>query len=967
VAGDRLISFSPFTLNLSRGSLSLGAQPIPLRPKSFAVLQYLIENPDRLVSKAELIGAVWPKTRVVEGALKVSIGEIRKALGDNEGTFKFIETVGKKGYRFVAPLSLRLPEFGKDSFIPFVGRAAELVQLRHYLEIAHTGKRQVVFVTGEPGIGKTTLVEAFLKTLPPNDSVITAHGQCIEQYGASEAYLPILDSLDRMCNGPNRQCILQLLRQYAPSWLVNLPHIIDPTERSVLEQQTVGLTPERRLREIAACFETLAKEQTLLLVLEDLHWVDPSTLALIAFLAQRQEAARLMLIGTYRESEIQSQKHPLKQAKENLQLHHKCSQIPLRFLTRSAVGEYLTARFETPLISKQLFSTVYRRSEGNPLFMVGVTDYLIAREAITLENGSVEIADKAEKETTPATIRQLIERQFERLDPEDRELLEVAGVYGMSFSAAVIARTSDMTIEEVEKQCDRLVDREHFLQRTGTAHWPDGTVSSQYSFIHALYQNVIYDRIGDARKTRLNQTIGMTLEAGYAGATEEIAAELTTHFERARDQVKTARYLLEAAQRSFKQCAFHETLNYTKRGLETAPSLPDPGQRSELELRLQLLAATALSSSQGYASPDTKNAFDRAYEISRAVRNDDLLFQSLAGLWSFHLLRGQIDQSLKIAQRMLELACRKKSDVFDLNAHMAAGCSALYLGKSQVTHEHLSQSLRHYDPKYYRDTPSFFGWDTGVISFCYDAQALWFVGLPSQAERSAERARALMRQLHSPFNEALCHGLLSLYYAYSNEPVKLLETTAAGIKVSTEGGFLHWLALTTLLHGSALCKLGKTDEGLSRLAQGIEQWRAAGAELGLPLYLGLMAEASIIKSSLKRATACLEEALTIAARSHDRHYDAELYRLQGELALARTGHAAEKNADGAFRRAIKIAQSHKSKTLELRATTSLCRLWRNQSKHKHAREKLHKIYGWFTEGFDSPDLKQAKMLLDELG
>jgi DNA-binding winged helix-turn-helix (wHTH) protein len=200
VTSERQISFSPFTLDLSRESLLLGPQPIPRRPKSFVVLRHLVENAHRLVAKEELIRAVWPKTRVIDAALKVSIGEIRKVLGDSASEPKFIETVGKKGYRFIAPVNLRLPEAGRDSFLPFVGRSLELDRLRHHLEIASSGKRQVVFVTGEPGIGKTTLVEAFTSSLPINDGIIAAHGQCIEQYGAGEAYMPMLDALERLCN-----------------------------------------------------------------------------------------------------------------------------------------------------------------------------------------------------------------------------------------------------------------------------------------------------------------------------------------------------------------------------------------------------------------------------------------------------------------------------------------------------------------------------------------------------------------------------------------------------------------------------------------------------------------------------------------------------------------------------------------------------------------------------------------------
>jgi predicted ATPase len=321
--------------------------------------------------------------------------------------------------------------------------------------------------------------------------------------------------------------------------------------------------------------------------------------------------------------------------------------------------------------------------------------------------------------------------------------------------------------------------------------------------------------------------------------------------------------------------------------------------------------------------------------------------------------------SLRFARKMLDLAARKRSSVFELNAHMAAGSAVFYQGHAQSTHEHVEQALRHYDVEYHRKTPSFFGWDPGVISYCYDAQALWFMGFPARAERSADRARALARNLR-PFNEALCHGLLSLYYAYCDDSAKLLDTTAAGITVSSEGGFLHWLALTTLLHGAAQCKTGKVKEGIVRLSQGIEQWRSTGAELGLPVYLGLMAHAWMTQGKTKNASDYLAQAFSISARNNDCHYDAELYRLQGELALATNGQRAKQHAEASFRRAIKVAQSHKSKTLQLRATTSLCRLWRNQGKEKQAREKLQAIYGWFTEGFDTPDLKQAKALLDEL-
>ena len=384
--------------------------------------------------------------------------------------------MGKKGYRFIAPVSLRLAEPGGESFLPFVGRTAELDLLRHHLEIAGSGKRQLVFISGEPGIGKTTLVEAFLKTLLLGFGVLAAIGLCIEQFGTAEAYLPVLDLLERMCNSPGSDTIVECLRQCAPSWLASLPMIVSPAERTELVRHSLGTTPERRMRELTIFLDTVSKQQTVVLVLEDLHWIDPSTLTLISFLARRREPARLMVIGTYREAEVEGSNHPLKNIKGELQLHHHCTQLRLKLLDQHAVGEYLSSRFETDAIPKPVLSTVYRRSEGNPLFMVNVTDYLLGREAIVRDNGSVKLVERSELESVPETIRDLIERQVDVLSQEDQELLETASVAGTTFSVAAIARVLNKPREEVEDHYRHLAERGHYLQYAGSRRNPMATV-----------------------------------------------------------------------------------------------------------------------------------------------------------------------------------------------------------------------------------------------------------------------------------------------------------------------------------------------------------------------------------------------------------------------------------------------------------------------------------------------------------
>jgi predicted ATPase/energy-coupling factor transporter ATP-binding protein EcfA2 len=915
------------------------------------------------------MSAAWPKAKVVDAVLRISIQEIRRALGDGSAEPKFIDTVGKKGYRFIAPVSLKIPEPGKESYVPFVGRSSELDRLRHHLEMASSGKRQMVFVTGEPGIGKTTLVEAFTSSLPINDGIIAAHGQCIEQYGAGEAYMPMLDALERLCSGPGRGKALDLMRRYAPSWLVDMPGIVDGAELAELERLSFGITPERRLREIATFLETIAQDQTFLLILEDLHWIDPSSLMLISFLARRREAARLMLIGTYREVEVESRNHSLKKVKEDLELHQLCSHLPLTLLSRSAVGEYLAARFETPLVSNKVSAAVYRRSEGNPLFMVNVTDYLLGMEAITQQNGSVELDYQIDNQATPATIRQLIDRQFERLARADQELLEIASVGGMSFSAAVVAAALERPVEEVERECSRMAECAQFLQHGGTIRWPDGMVSSEYNFIHALYQNVIYERIGGARKTRLHRLIGERVEAGHKNATEDIAAELAIHFRLGGDYKRAVEYLLQAAAKALHRSAYPETIDYCETALSLNRSGNNDVQSDEIEMRLHFLLGVALTSYKGYTATDARESYSKAQAISQHIGNKIVLFQTLTGLWSFHLLRGDVRNALKLAERMLRLARSTRNADFMLEALMTMGVALFFRGHLQSSQRHIQSAISYYDVQRPGISTSVFGFGVGVILRCYNARVLWFLGFSDRAEQEITKAIELAQELKSPSTSALCDGELALNYSYSNEPVKALQLARSSFNVSNEYGFQHWAMLAMSLKGYALCRQGQEKEGLSDLATGIARWKATGTELALPTWLAFKAEASLITGNFREGRACINEAITISARNQDSYYDSEFYRLKGELLLKTSRRNDQSNqiqeSESCFSRAIQIARRQKAKSLELRATVSLCKLWQQQGKEKKTRRALEKIYSWFSEGFDTPDLKTAKRLLDE--
>src|SRR5580765_761293 len=328
-----------------------GAERLDLAPKAFAVLRHLVEHPQRLLTKDDLLAAAWGDTVVSEASLTSCIRDLRRALDDSSRTPRYIETVHKRGFRFIGPIAatatpLRSPVSSPPAAPPtLVGRDAELANLHALYATAAGGRRQLVFVTGEAGIGKTTLVETFLAQLGTSDGLRRGRGQCVEQYGASEAYLPVLEALGRMGREPLGAALVQILKQYAPTWLAQLPALLTDEELGAVQRRAQGTTRERMLRELIEALDALTVEAPLVLVLEDLHWSDAATIDLLGMLARRRDPARLLVLGTYRPADVASAAHPLKAVKQELQVHGYCQELHLDFLSLSAVERYLSRRF----------------------------------------------------------------------------------------------------------------------------------------------------------------------------------------------------------------------------------------------------------------------------------------------------------------------------------------------------------------------------------------------------------------------------------------------------------------------------------------------------------------------------------------------------------------------------------------------------------------------------------------------
>ena len=470
--------------------------------------------------------------------------------------------------------------------------------------------------------------------------------------------MPVLEALGRLCREPEGEQLIDVLSRYAPTWLVQLPALLNADDFERLQRKVQGTTHERMLREMAEAIEALTAERPLILCLEDLHWSDVSTLELLSVLARRQETARLLVLGTYRPVEMLGNGHPLRAVKQELQLHHQCEELRLGFLTEQDVAEYLLSRFAAGAHGRasfpQLARTIHQRTEGNPLFMVNVVDYMTA-QGVLGESGETQSAVQIE---VPENIQQMIEKQLDRLSPEEQRVLEVASVAGAQFSAAAVAAGAKMTTGDVEACCAGLVRRELFLRTNGVSEWPDGTVATRYHFLHALYQEVLYERVPAGQRISVHNWIGEREEQAYGDQARAIAAELAVHFERGRDYRKAIRYLQQAGENALRRSANKEAISLLTRGLELLTTLPDTPEHTQQELTLQLILGPLLIAAKGYGAPETERAWTRAYDLCQQLGEPSQLFPVLWGLQQIYVSRPDYVRAREYGEQMLSLAQR---------------------------------------------------------------------------------------------------------------------------------------------------------------------------------------------------------------------------------------------------------------------------------------------------------------------
>jgi predicted ATPase len=852
-----------------------------------------------------------------------------------------------------------------------VGRQHEWAALRTGFAEAAAGCGSLLCVTGEPGLGKTTLVEGFLEELANGDPICSiARGRCSERLAGAEAYLPFLEALDSLLHGEGGAAAAQTMKLLAPSWYVQLaPLAADDPPLSRVLAEAKEAPQERRKRELGVFLHELSRQRPLVVFLDDIHWADPSSVDLLAYFGSKCSTWHLLLILSYRPSDLLRTQHPFGPVKLDLQGRGVCREIALPFLSRDDVDRYLALAFAGHRFPEELAAILHARTEGNPLFMVDLVRYLRDRGVIVQDQGGwalVRAVPDLQREL-PESVRSMIQRKMDQLSPADCHLLMAGSVFGPEFGSVGTSQVLGREPADVEERLAALESVYGMVQLVGERTLPDGVLTVRYRFVHALYQNALYAALQATRKATWSATAAQALMDHYGEKSRDRAADLAVLFETARDPGRAADHYLIAAENAARVFAHHEAVAMARRGLAVLQTMPDTPERARRELPLQVTLGVQLQVVQGYAAPEAERIYARASALCERVQEAPPRFRVLWGLWMFYYVRPEVRKSRELAEQLFTLAQKTQGAVQLLLARKALTTTSFSLGDQAAATEHMEQGIALYDLKQHSRLTDLYGQDPAVVCLAFGAVALWMLGYPDQAVQRSREAVALGKELGQPNTLALALYFAAILRQYRREGPAALGNAEATIAIATEHGLSLWLANGRIMRGWALAEQGKMSSGIAQLQEGLSAFQATGAEIYQTYYLALLAEAVGSEGRIEEGLGMIAESLVLMESTGEAFHGAELHRLQGEFLLRlEAAQGASREAEACFHRALAIAQRQQANSLELRPAMSLTRLYQKQQRQAEARPMLAECYEWFTEGFDNPDLQEAKALLEQV-
>jgi predicted ATPase len=823
-----------------------------------------------------------------------------------------------------------------------VGRRSERARLLEAYARVAEGAGAFVAVTGEPGIGKTSLIEDFLAGLPHGaERPAIMRGRCSESLAGAEAYLPLLDAIAAMLHSAEGARFETAVRTAAPTWFAE-----------IAAQPVEAASQERMKRELAALLLEISRERPAVIVVDDLHWADVSTVDALSYLAGRFAEVPVLVLTGFRPSDMTLVKHPFVALRHDMEAHGIFEEIPLTFLARADVERYLAMAYPGHVFPRGFAAEMHARTEGSPLFMADLARWVVARGADRLP------AD------LPQSVRGMIARKIDQVGDDDRRLLLAASVQGSELDSTVLAEVLACDAAEVEERLVALERVHVFVSRAGESVFPDGVLTVRYRFVHVLYQNALYASLQPTRRIALARRIAAALLRHHGTETAAIAGRLAVLYETARDFAASARCFFVAAERAVALFAFREALSLAERGLDGIQELPDGTERLQLELGLQMIRGLALRSVEGWAAPEIESTFTRARALCQALGDTPELFPVLWNLTFFNMIRGDVAAVVEQTAILMRQAEHTGQAPFQMAAHHLAGVTAEFAGDLTVSHELLERARELHDPARHPDYNRAFGIDPGMVARAMSARPLWALGYPDRAIARGKETIALGRAQRQPVTFVFALVVAQGVHLYRGEAEAALALGEEVTALCEEYEFPQEAEWARGFQGSALALAGRAAEGAEVLRASLAALHGLRSGLTRTMFLSLYADALVRDGRPGEGLAVVAEGFEHAERTGEHGFLAELHRLRGELLLV---HGDEASAEAAFISALDVARRQQARSLELRAAVALARLLRASDRADGACAVLAPVYAWFTEGHDTVDLTTARTLLSETG
>ena len=832
-------------------------------------------------------------------------------------------------------------------FTPFVGREEELRVLLSRWERTREGEGQVALIIGEPGIGKSRLVAEFHDRIRDTPHIWMESAG--EQFFENTPFHAIVEMLSRWLElqdaaNPEEQ-FKRVERALASAGLMVAeiaPLIGDLLQLPVGERySTSNFTAEQKRRRLLGALSGwilgAAKLQPLVMVVEDLHWLDPSTLELQQLLAEQGATAPLMLLYTAR---------PEFHAPWPTRTHH--TQITLNRLSPRTVRQMVSLVAANNALASESVDAVVERTGGVPLFVEEVT-------RAVLESSSGRIPGHE----IPATLRDSLMARLDRLGPA-KEVIQIGAVIGNDFSYGLLEAVHPIPEQDLQGAIRRATDAE-LVYVMGIP--PD----AEYQFKHALIRDAAYEALLRSRRKEIHSRIAEVLVGKFPDRVTSAPELLAHHYTEAGFIEEAIPYWQRAGENAARRSANLEAANHVSTALKLLHSLPNTPDHLQQELDLRLILGPVTVAIKGYGAEDVLLTYTRIVELCQQMGETPRLLAALYGLWSFYGARADYKRVRELAQQLLNLAERQQDQPWLVIGHWTLGCSLFYTGKFYEAHGHFQEALKLHEPRLHQSLAHEYGYDAAVACLSLSALELWLVGYPESALCTSLRAIDYARSLAHPFSLGFALAFAAWLHHYRRDLEAVLSITKDLLNLSREQSFPYWEMIAEILRGWALAETEEREAGISLIREGIDNWRATGAETNRPFYLALLALACAKGEDTSQALSVIAQAFDCAHRTGESFHEAELYRIRAELILKSSSNQhSVSHAEQYLLNALEVARQQKAKSLELRAATTLGNLWLGYGKAADAYKLIAETYRWFTEGFDSPDLKEAKALLEEL-